>query len=97
MWTISNPALTAETVGSVKLMDAYDKRVLKVIEKLDREDPEPHPALNMAQVAERMDPPEADLEPVDLAIARLTDAGHLEVSIPAIQQTRGPVSFRLHW
>ena len=82
-------------VGSVGGMDNYTLKVLNTIRKLDADTAEPHPTLSHEQVAEAMDPPETDDERLDHAIAELTEGGSLEPVIPAIQQTEGPVSFRL--
>jgi hypothetical protein len=78
-------------------VDNYQRRVLKAIRELDASDSEPHPALHLEQVAAAMEPPETDADRLDRTIAALVEFGFLEAAIPAIQQTQGPVSFRLTW
>jgi hypothetical protein len=78
-------------------LDAYDQKVLAAIREIDKADPESHPALHLERVAEGMEPPESDLERLDLSIAKLTQAGLLEAAIPPLEQTIGPTTFRLSW
>ncbi len=76
-------------------MDSYDRTVITACKRLDETASDgPHPALDLERIAEAMDPPEADIERLDEAVAKLVSLGHLEGAGPRIQQQVSPVLVR---